>query len=116
MAFAIHPSPVGSHTTGRESLGDGLPTAKCCRQAYYWAGNPCGWADSSQVLCVTILLGGQSWEHGLSAPNMTLAVLTTTGRVTSREPARLTTGRARMTASTTKGTGRSRVAYHCYTK
>jgi hypothetical protein len=43
MAFAIHPSPVGSHTTGRESLWSGLPTAKCCGQPYYWAGNPCGW-------------------------------------------------------------------------
>lgn len=55
------------------------------------------------MLWVSILLGGQSWEHGLSAPNMTLAVLTT-GRVTSREPARHTTGRARITATPTKGT------------
>lgn len=97
-------SVVGRHTTGRVTPVGGLIAPKCFALPYYWAGGHPEWPDNTQVLWVSILLGGQGWEHGLSAPNMPLAVLTT-GRVISREPARLTTGRARVTASTTKGTG-----------
>jgi len=51
MAFAIHPSPVGSHTTGRERVGVGLgKRLSACGQPYYWAGKGGGWADTAKGL------------------------------------------------------------------
>ena len=63
MAFAIHPSPVGSHTTGRERVGVGLgKRLSACGQPYYWAGKGGGWADTRPRGCgAAILLGGNGW-------------------------------------------------------
>ncbi len=77
--------------------------------SYYWAGNLRGCPDSTKCISQPYYWAGRAGSMAL--PNMPLAVLTT-GRVTSREPDRLTTGRDRMAAATTKGTGWLRVACH----
>lgn len=58
MAFAIHPSPVSSHTTGRERLSVSLPAAKCSAAVYYWAGSTVRLVCLAAKCPERILLGG----------------------------------------------------------
>lgn len=58
------------------------------------------------------LVTPQYWAGEAGSIAAMLLAGRTTGRVTSRESSRRTTGRAWMTASTTKGTGWLGVAYH----